>query len=92
MAGRPYYVRQMRNLKGAIPTATLRGRPFEFFAFGYGALLARAHARVGDAAVISGYCGDSDTLDVALSDWAEAYGEQTVLDHAAFLKAVAKGA
>jgi uncharacterized protein (DUF2252 family) len=88
MDERPYYVRQMKNLKGAIPTEWLSGAPFNFFAWGYGALLARAHARVGDAAVISGYCGKSDVLDKALADWAEAYGEQTRLDHAAFAATV----
>jgi uncharacterized protein (DUF2252 family) len=85
MEDRPYYVRQMKNFKGAIPTEWLSGQPFNFFAFGYGSLLARAHARVGDAAVISGYCGDSDTLDDAMADWAEAYGDQTVDDHARFV-------
>jgi uncharacterized protein (DUF2252 family) len=88
MEERPYYVRQMKNLKGAIPTEFLSGQPFNFFAFGYGALLARAHARVGDAAVISGYCGESDTLDLALAEFAEAYGDQTILDHARFAKQV----
>jgi uncharacterized protein (DUF2252 family) len=89
MENRPYYVRQMKNFKGAIPTEWLSGQPFNFFAFGYGALLARAHARVGDAAVISGYCGASDTLDEAMADWAEAYGDQTEKDHARFKMEVA---
>jgi uncharacterized protein (DUF2252 family) len=84
MDGRPFYVRQMKNFKGAIPTEWLSGAPFNFFAFGYGALLARAHARVGDAAVISGYCGASDALDEAFADWAEAYGDQTEKDHERF--------
>jgi uncharacterized protein (DUF2252 family) len=88
MEGRPYYVRQMKNFKGAIPTEWLSGQPFNFFAFGYGSLLARAHARVGDAAVISGYCGDSDVLDEAMADWAEAYGDQTETDHRALEKAL----
>ncbi len=86
MDERPYYVRQMRNFKGAIPTEFLYGQPFNFFAFGYGALLARAHARVGDAAVISGYCGASETLDLAMASWAEAYGDQTEADHKKFVK------
>lgn len=90
MEGRPFYVRQMKNLKGAIPTEWLSGTPFNFFAWGYGALLARAHARVGDAAVIGGYCGKSGVLDEAIADWAEAYGEQTLLDHAAFAAAAGR--
>ncbi len=86
--GRHYYVRQMKNLKGALPMALLSGAPFEFFAFGFGGLLARAHARSGDAAVIAGYCGDTPELDEALAAWAEAYGTQTVKDHAELTKAI----
>jgi hypothetical protein len=84
-------VRQMKNMKGALPMAFLSGAAFYFFVFGFGALLARAHARTGDAAVIAGYCGNSAVLDEALADWAEAYGEQTLKDHAALLKAIKSG-
>lgn len=90
MEGRPFYVRQMKNMKGAIPTEWLSGEPFNFFVWSYGMLLARAHARVGDAAVIGGYCGKSPVLDEALADWAEAYGDQTEKDHAAFAASVAE--
>ena len=88
MDGRHYYVRQMKNLKGALPMDLLSGDAFNFFAFGFGTLLARAHARSGDAAVIAGYCGNSEVLDEALADWAEAYGDQTVKDHAALVRAI----
>lgn len=89
--GRPFYVRQMKNLKGSIPMEWLSGTPFNFFCKGAGIILARAHARTGDAAVIAGYCGRSDMLDEALADWAEAYGDQTVSDHAALQKAIESG-
>ena len=91
MDGRDYYVRQMKNLKGAVPMGFLSGAPFNFFVFAFGMLLARAHARSGDGAVIAGYCGRSDALDAALADWAEAYGEQTVKDHARFARAIKTG-
>ena len=91
MDGRHYYVRQMKNMKGALPMALLSGDAFNFFAFGFGALLARAHARTGDGAVIAGYCGNSAVFDEALADWAEAYGEQTLKDHAALVKAIKSG-
>jgi hypothetical protein len=84
-------VRQMKNMKGALPMAFLSGEPFYFFAFAFGGLLARAHARTGDAAVIAGYCGYSTVLDGALADWAEAYGEQTLKDHAALARAIKSG-
>jgi uncharacterized protein (DUF2252 family) len=89
--GRPFYVRQMKNLKGSIDVEGLGADPFNFFAWAYGSLLARAHARSGDAAVISGYCGKSGPFDDALADWAEAYGAQTRRDHAALLEAIESG-
>lgn len=89
--GRPFYVRQMKNLKGSIDLQNLSGPPFGFLSKSAGMLLARAHARSGDAAVIAGYCGSSDVLGEALADWAEAYGDQTVNDHAAFVQAIDSG-
>ena len=80
--GRPYYVRQMKNMKASMPVAFMTGPSFDFWAFACGALLARAHARSGDAAAIAGYCGEGDTLDRALADFAEAYGDQTERDFA----------
>jgi uncharacterized protein (DUF2252 family) len=90
---RPFYVRQMKNMKGEIPHSLLKGQSLIYFAFAYGALLARAHARTGDAAAISGYCGGPEEtgLDAALADWAESYGDQNDLDHAALLSAIAEG-
>ena len=55
--GRPYYVRQMKNMKASMPVAFLTGEPFDFWSFACRGVLARAHARAGDAARISGYCG-----------------------------------
>jgi hypothetical protein len=83
----------MKNMKGEVPMALLTGRPFVYFAWAYGALLARAHARTGDAAAISGYCGgrDDTSLDSALADWAEAYADQTERDHAALVRAIEEG-
>lgn len=91
LQGRPYYVRQMRNLKGSIPTEWLTPGPLAFFSGGFSALLARAHARTGDAAVIAGYCGNARTLDEALASWAESYGDQVLRDHRALTDAVRAG-
>lgn len=90
--GRPYYVRQMKDLKGSIPVERLTAKSFRLYAWACGAILARGHARTGDAARIAGYCGDSKTLDEALADWAEAYGDQTENDHTMLLKAIRSGA
>lgn len=89
--GRPFYVRQMKNMKSSIPVEWLAGETFNFYAWACGAILARAHARTGDAACIAGYCGNSAVLDDALATWAEAYGDQTEADHSALLKAIRSG-
>jgi uncharacterized protein (DUF2252 family) len=89
--GRHYYVRQMKNLKASIPVEWLTGASFNFYAWACGALLARAHARVGDAARIAGYCGNSAVLDKALAEWAESYGDQTEQDHATLVDSIKRG-
>jgi hypothetical protein len=81
----------MKNMKASMPVALMTGPSFEFWAFACGALLARAHARSGDAAGIAGYCGDGDTLDRALAEFAEAYGDQTERDHVALVHAIKRG-
>jgi uncharacterized protein (DUF2252 family) len=84
---RDFYVRQMKNMKGSIPLEWLSGTAFNFYGWACGALLARAHARVGDSAVIAGYCGKASILGDALARWAESYADQTILDHAALVAA-----
>jgi len=88
MEDRPYYVRQMRNMKGGIPTEWLAPAPLAFFAGGFSALLARAHSRTGDASVIAGYCGNSRALDEAIAEWSEHYGDQIERDHQLLLKSI----
>ncbi|WP_227028878.1 DUF2252 family protein [Azotobacter chroococcum] len=53
--------------------------------------LARAHAKSGDAATITGYLGKGDAFDEALGDFALAYADQTQKDHAALVEAVNSG-
>ena len=89
--GRPYYVRQMKNMKASMPVPFMTGTPFNFWAAVCGSLLARAHARSGDVARIDGYCGEGDTLDRALADFAEDYGDQTERDHAELVQAIKSG-
>ena len=89
--GRPYFVRQMKNMKASMPVSLMTGEPFDFWAFLCGALLARSHSRSGDSVRIASYCGDEDTLDRALADFAETYGDQTEHDHAELVKAIKAG-
>jgi uncharacterized protein (DUF2252 family) len=91
--GRPFYVRQMKNMKGEIPVARMTGRSLLYFAHAYGALLAKAHARTGDAAAIAGYCGHDGRADLreAIADWSAAYGDRNAEDYRAFQAAIATG-
>jgi uncharacterized protein (DUF2252 family) len=89
--GRDYYVRQMKDLKASIPVEGLTGASFSFYAWSCGVILARAHSRTGDPALIAGYCGNSPVLDEALAEWAERYGDQTERDHSLLVKAIRKG-
>lgn len=81
----------MKNMKASIPVEFLTGESFKFYSQGCGALLAKAHARVGDAPAIAGYCGKTSVLDKALAVWAEAYGYQTERDHARLVHAIRTG-
>jgi hypothetical protein len=53
--------------------------------------LARAHARSGEPAKISGYLGKSDKFDQAIADFSIAYADQSERDHEVFMKAVRAG-
>ena len=54
-------------------------------------MLARAHARAGDASVITGYLGDTDEFDTALADFASSYAATNASDHAALVDAIESG-
>jgi len=87
-----YYIRQLWDMKGSINLETLDPADFVPYARLCGWVLARAHARSGDAAAISGYLGSSDRFDRAVVTFAEAYADQTEADYAAFTRAAAPGA
>ena len=53
--------------------------------------LGRAHARSGDASMISGSVGDDDTFDRALARFAEAYADRTEQDYDELIGAVDDG-
>jgi hypothetical protein len=54
-------------------------------------VLARAHARSGDAAMISGYLGTKDVFDNAITQFALDYADQTENDYKAMVEAVRNG-
>lgn len=89
--GRDHYIRQLRDTKFS---AVIEDWDFKLLR-AYGRVcawaLARAHARSGDAAMITGYMGSSSTFDDAISEFAVEYADQNQRDYRAFIKAVREG-
>jgi uncharacterized protein (DUF2252 family) len=86
-----FYFRQLRDMKASVDLDTISAAEFIDYAELCGWALARAHAKSGDAALIAGYAGRSDTLDRAVAAFAVAYADQTERDHAALVSAVRSG-
>jgi uncharacterized protein (DUF2252 family) len=80
IAGRDYLVRQLNDHKANINVAELNGSALNEYAQLCGELLARGHARSGDAQMLSGYLGKSGKFDEALSCFAREYADQTEKD------------
>ena len=85
------YVRQLRDMKLSEDISTMTKEEFDQYAQWCAMALARAHARCGDPAFISGYLGTSDLFDQAIALFAEAYADQTERDYKALLKAIKEG-
>ena len=88
---RDFFVRQLRDMKFSMPVAGMSPVSLKRYAEACGWTLARAHAKSGDAATISGYLGKTDEFDQAIGEFALAYADQTERDHAALVKAAKTG-
>ena len=88
-----FYTRQLRDMKGGISVGEdgINAEVFPDFAKLFGWSLANAHARSGDAAVLAGYCGKSETLDDALVKFSIAYSKQNEADYDNYMKAIKSG-
>ena len=89
--GRQYYVRQFRDMKGAIAVDGIDARALADYAGICGYLLAKGHARTSGASMIAAYVGGSERLDEALARFARAYADQVERDHAGLVEAVSRG-
>jgi uncharacterized protein (DUF2252 family) len=89
--GRHFYVRQLRDMKLKPVVESYNAARLLGYARALGWVLARAHARSGDAAMLSGYMGNSDVFDVAIEKFAVKYADQTERDHASLANAVRSG-
>jgi uncharacterized protein (DUF2252 family) len=88
---RHYFVRQLRDIKISIRVETFGGPELDLYATWCGRALALSHARSGNALLLSGYMGKSDTFDRAIARFAMAYADQNEKDHAALARAVRSG-
>jgi len=86
-----YYWRQLHDMKGSADVPALSSVQLANYGRICGWALARAHARSGDAAAISGYLGRSAEFDRAIAAFAQKYADQNELDYAAMLESVRSG-
>ncbi len=87
-AGNDFYVRQLRDMKGAFDFSTFDGKDFSEYAVSCGHALAHSMAKAGDPALICGYLGRSDAFDEAIQQFALAYAERNEADWSALKAAV----
>jgi hypothetical protein len=86
-----YYVRQLRDWKGAVEVADLDPEAMTFYGELCARTLARAHARSGDRVAIGAYLGGKDGFERALADFAGLYADKNERDHAELERARATG-
>jgi uncharacterized protein (DUF2252 family) len=89
--GRHYFVRQLRDMKLSPLVELFTPALMLEYAALCGWTLARAHARSGESAQISGYLGKSEVFDTAIGRFAVAYADQNERDHEVLRKAVQSG-
>ncbi len=87
---RDFYVRQLKDWKGAIDTDQVVPAGMAAYGRVCGWTLARAHARSGDRIAIAAYLGTSPAFARAIASFAEAYADQNQRDYEALQKAVAE--
>lgn len=87
-AGRYYYWRQLRDMKGSALVELMAPATMAFYARTCGWTLARAHARSGDPVAIAAYLGEDDAFDTSITDFSERYAAQNDQDFADFIKAI----
>lgn len=89
--GRQFYIRQLRDMKIKPMVEVFTPSVMNQYARLCGWTLARAHARSGEPAKISGYLGASDKFDEAVADFAVTYADQTERDYDVLTAAAREG-
>lgn len=84
-SGHTYLVRQLNDHKASLDISTMGEEGLREYAMVCGEMLARGHARSGDAKTIKGYCGTADYFENEMLNFAIAYAKQTVADWKQFV-------
>lgn len=90
-AGRQFYVRRVKDSRLAAIGTDVAQEGLEDYARLCGRTLARAHARSGNASLISGYLGKGAGFADAMTEFSEAYAQQTETDWKNFVAALEHG-
>jgi uncharacterized protein (DUF2252 family) len=90
-AGRHFYWRQLRDMKGSALIESMTPPALTFYARTCGWTLARAHARSGDPVAIAAYLGDGDAFDRSITTFSERYADQNERDYQRFVEAIRAG-
>ncbi len=88
---RHFFIRQLSDAKIKPVVEIMKAANLKAYAGLCGMALARAHARTGDAAVLTGYMGKSSAFEDALADFSAAYADQNERDYGALVAAVRRG-
>lgn len=86
-----FYFRQMWDGKGSAEVDEMGPKQLKQYAKTCGAALALAHARAGDAPMISGYMGEDSTFDHALAAFGDTYADLNDHDYALHQDAIKSG-
>jgi hypothetical protein len=90
-SGRHFYWRQFKDMKASASVEDVSAAKLGRYATICGWALARAHARSGDAAAITGYLGSGESFGRSIAEFSLAYADQNESDFAAFRAAIASG-
>jgi hypothetical protein len=85
------YVRELKDSRLSAIGEAIADAALPYYAALCGTVLARAHARSGDAARIAGYMGSGNSFDAAIAGFAMAYADQVESDWRAFVEAIKVG-
>ncbi len=90
-SGRSFYIRQLRDMKMSANVESMSIEGLEEYVRLCGWALARAHAKSGEAATITGYLGSGSQFDEALAEFGIAYAIQAERDFETLQKAAQSG-